>query len=158
MNTILIMGQCGSGKTWVMKQLIKKLNIDSLGKAGMVLYHRNEKVAILGKYDGTTFEGSDRLSMAVMKDIPLAIKTLTGKVKWVIAEGDRFTNNNFIPHAKYIIHIKDDGSKGRAIRGSSQTERQLKSIATRVSNLSTIATHSVPNSSKALTTILSIIK
>ena len=158
MNVLLIMGQCGSGKTWVMKQLIKKLSIDSLGKAGMVLYHRNEKVAILGKYDGTTFEGSDRLSMAVMKDIPLAIKTLTGKVKWVVAEGDRFTNKNFIPHAKYIIHIKDDGSKGRAIRGSSQTERQLKSIATRVSNLSTLATHSVPNSSKALTTILSIIK
>lgn len=158
MNVILLMGQCGSGKTWVMKQLIKKLKIDSLGKAGMVLYHRNDNVAILGKYDGTTFEGSDRLSMAVMKDIPLAIKTLTGKVNWVIAEGDRFTNKNFIPHAKYVVHIKDDGIKGRAIRGSSQTERQLRSIATRVSNLSTLATHSVEDSNKALSTILKLIK
>lgn len=134
MKVILLVGACGSGKTWVMSKLIKTLKLDQLGAIGMFCYHRNDQVAVLGKYDGSTFQGSDRLSMAVMRDLPKFKKEC--KMAYVICEGDRFTNSTFIDGLKpYIIRIVDDGKKGRAKRKSKQTERQIKSINTRVSKI-----------------------
>ena len=136
MRVFLIIGACGSGKTWLMKQLIKDFKLDTLGKVGMFYFHRNDKMVALGKYDGSTFEGSDKLSMAVMRDLPEFKKYAKGKI--VVCEGDRFMNSTFIkgmtPNIS-IITILDDGSKGRKKRKSSQTERQIKSVNTRVSKL-----------------------
>jgi hypothetical protein len=156
MKSILLIGNCGSGKTWVMKKLIEKFSANTLGKIKTILFHKNGtgEIHILGKYDGTVFEGSDKLSMAVMKDLPdfKKYKQLMGG--WTICEGDRFTNQTFITQMKpIIIHIVDDGSKGRAKRQSNQTERQIKSIATRVSNISRSAKHQVLNSTEALKVI-----
>jgi hypothetical protein len=132
----LITGTCGTGKTWVMKQLIKCLNLTNIYsyKKGLYQYLMKGGYIIVGKYDGSTFEGSDRLSMSVMKD--------NDKVKddflmnTVVCEGDRFTNSSFIRDFNPIIlRINGDGIEGRAKRGSSQTERHLKSITTRVNNI-----------------------
>ncbi len=138
MKTILIVGAAGSGKTWIMKKIIEQLKLHILGCVGMFAFHRDEKFIVLGKYDGTTYEGSDRLSMAIMRDLPKFKAYANGsehKYKFVICEGDRFMNKTFIESMRpYIIKITDDGKAGRAKRGSNQTERQLKSIATRVAN------------------------
>jgi len=153
--TILLIGGCGSGKTWVMKQLVKFLKCDKLGKVGMFYYHHNTKVYVLGKYDGTTFEGSDKLSMAVMRDMEQFKQFAKGKI--IIAEGDRFTNKIFIEAMKpTVIKIVDDGAKGRKIRGSSQTPRQIQSIATRVSRV--VFKSEVRDSTTALKMILEIVK
>lgn len=153
--TILLIGACGSGKTWVMKELIKLLKLDKLGKVGMFYYHHNTKVYVLGKYDGTTFEGSDKLSMAVMRDMEKFKEFSKGKV--VIAEGDRFSNKTFIEAMKpTIIKITSDGEKGRRLRKSNQTTRQIQSIATRVSNISSEI--EVVDSNNALKKIQSVIK
>lgn len=142
MKVYLIIGDCGSGKTWVLKQLIEKLKLNTLGKIGMFYFHRNDKIVCLGKYDGNTFEGSDKLSMAVMRDIEDFKKYVKNKV--VICEGDRFMNNTFVsgmaPNIS-ILHITDDGKVGRKKRKSSQTERQLKTIHTRVTNIAKGAKH-----------------
>lgn len=154
MTVILVVGGCGVGKTWVMEQLVKKLKLDTLGSIGMFAFHRNDKVTVLGKYDGSTFQGSDKLSMAVMRDLDLFYKNC--KTKFVVCEGDRFTNSTFIEGVKpIIIKIVGDGAAGRAKRGSSQSERQIKSIATRVAKVN--AEISVESSTRALKEILCLI-
>jgi len=130
---ILIIGECGVGKTWVMKNFIK----GSKGyKLGLYYFNETEKHIVVGKYDNSTFEGSDRLSMAVMKDLDKMLGYIKKVNKIAIFEGDRFMNQNFINKANpLIIKIKGDGKEGRIKRGSQQTERQLKTIRTRVGNI-----------------------
>lgn len=158
-NYILITGTCGVGKTWIMKQLIDTFEVKKAEKYG--LYHwvyrdDNERsLAILGKYDGTMFEGSDRLAMNIMAH-NLEAKKLLDKFDVVVAEGDRFTNQSFIRDFNpIIVRIKGDGKEGRAKRGSSQTERQIKSITTRVNNI--IPHYAVPNSEECFNFVVNCI-
>jgi hypothetical protein len=148
---ILITGTCGTGKTWVMKELIKLFGVNQPVKQGLYHWvysteeHLPKSIAILGKYDGTMFEGSDRLAMNIMAQ-NMEAKAELDVYDVVIAEGDRFTNASFIRDFKpRIIRIKGDGKEGRKARGSSQTERQIKSITTRVNN---ITPHYVVNGSE----------
>lgn len=130
---ILIIGECGVGKTWVMKKLINKTKGYKLG---LYYFNENKKYIIIGKYDNSIFQGSDRLSMSVMSDLDKMLAYIKKSKKIAIFEGDRFMNSNFIKKSNpYIIKIKGDGAGGRLKRGSNQTERHLKSIKTRVSNI-----------------------
>ncbi len=130
---ILIIGECGVGKTWVMKKLINKTKGYKLG---LYYFNENKKNIIIGKYDNSIFQGSDRLSMSVMSDLDKMLAYIKKSKKIAIFEGDRFMNSNFIKKSNpYIIKIKGDGAGGRLKRGSNQTERHLKSIKTRVSNI-----------------------
>ena len=162
MKTILVIGGCGSGKTWVMLQLVKLYNLNLLGKVGMIRYHRNLalkgiKLLVTGIYDGSTFQGSDRLSMAIMTDLPRFLAYAEKDKFNIVCEGDRFTNSTFINTCKpIIIKITDDGVKGRLLRGSTQTPRQIQTIATRVNNIA--ATHTVKDSKQALKLITSLLK
>lgn len=151
MKTILLTGGCGSGKTWVMLQLIKYLNADTKASAGLHSWVQSNEHAILGNYDGSIFQGGDRLSMGVMADNSKALAALADKI--VIAEGDRYTNSTFIRDFNpYIILIRDDGSEGRKRRGSQQSERHIQSIRTRVLNIK--QHESVKDSEEALSRIL----
>jgi hypothetical protein len=155
---ILLIGACGSGKTWVMQQLIGSSKTISK-KFGLFRFRHDPEINVLylGIYDNSTFQGSDRLSMAVMKDSQ-QFKQICDKENFsIIAEGDRFTNQTFInTFNPIIVKIHDHGAAGRLKRGSNQTERQIKSIATRVKNIS--AHHNVQNSSEALAIIKNIIQ
>jgi hypothetical protein len=153
---ILVIGACGSGKTWVMKSLIKTYKLKTPAKAGMIKFKTNKVISVLGVYDGTVFEGSDKLSMAVMRDCQLweTVRENNGMIG--ICEGDRFTNKTFIGICNpYIIKITDNGQKGRAKRKSTQSDRHLKAIQTRVSNIK--ADVEVVNSQEAFELIESII-
>lgn len=134
---ILIIGNCGVGKTWVMKKLIEQHNVKHRGKLGMFKFHYNRDMLVVGKYDGSTFEGSDKLSMAVMRDIDTFRDWCTERECITIAEGDRFMNKKYIDNMNpLIIQIQGDGEAGRLMRKSEQTDRHLKAINTRVSNIS----------------------
>ena len=147
MKNILIVGECGVGKTWVMKNLLLKEN--NAYKLGLFLFHETDNYIVVGKYDGSTFEGSDKLSMGVMKDLKKMKKYLDKVGKVGIFEGDRFMNRNFISMMEpVILKITGDGKEGRDKRGSEQTERQLKTIKTRVSNIK--ENINIENSSKCL--------
>lgn len=151
---ILLIGMCGTGKTWVMEQLIQYYVLSHRKKLGKIYYHTDNRIIVLGKYDGSMFQGTDRLSMSVMTDVDTFIEH--SKEKIIIAEGDRFTNGKFIAKANpIIIKITDDGAVGRMKRDSKQTDRHLKSIQTRVSNIQ--ATHEVINSIEALNLIKQLI-
>jgi len=142
----LIIGECGVGKTWVMRQLLK----GSKGyKLGLNYFNETDRNIIVGKYDGSLFEGSDKLSMAVMKDLDKMLLYIDKSKKISVFEGDRFMNSNFIKKANpFIIKIKGDGKGGRLKRKTNQSERQLKTIKTRVTNI--VATKEVENSNQCL--------
>jgi hypothetical protein len=117
-----------------MKQLIDHYELTQEGKVGKYNWIENDTVLVVGKYTGDVFDGSDRLSMSIMQDNALVKPYFEDRI--VIAEGDRFTNNTFINYFNpIIIRINGDGKQGRKIRGTNQTDRHLKSIATRVENL-----------------------
>lgn len=151
---ILLIGMCGSGKTWVMQELIQHYILSYRKKIGKIYYHTDNNIIVLGKYDGSMYQGSDKLSMSVMTDVDAFIQHTKDNI--IIAEGDRFTNSKFIAKAKpFIIKITDDGVVGRLRRNSTQSERHLKSIQTRVSNI--ISDANVINSIEALELIKTII-
>jgi hypothetical protein len=133
---ILIVGNCGVGKTWVMKQLVSDIQKKFVKKKiGKFVFEECEDYIVIGNYDGSTFEGSDKLSMSIMTDYEMIFEFLE-KGKLIFYEGDRFSNSKFINQAKpLIIKILGDGLEGRITRGSNQTERHLKSIRTRISNI-----------------------
>ena len=137
---ILIVGQCGVGKTWVIKELIG-LSETVPAKIGLVDFRLSKdfNVAFAGKYTGTTFDGSDRLSMAVSKDFIKFKKCCDKNQLSTIVEGDRFMNKKYLDVFKpTILKILGDGEVGRKARGSNQTEQHLKRIATRVSNVEAV--------------------
>ncbi len=154
---ILVIGNCGVGKTWAMLRLIDRFDVFMPKKFGLIHYRSNPllKVNIVGKYDGSMFAGSDRLSMAVMRDVDGFVEKNSGFVN--IFEGDRFTNSKFVNKVNpYIIKIDGSGEAGRSLRGSNQTGRHIKSISTRVGNMR----HDVvlPDSATAVEEISRIIK
>jgi predicted NACHT family NTPase len=159
MKVFLIIGACGSGKTWIMKEVIKKYSCNTLGKVGMFYFHRNNSgLVVLGKYDGSTFEGSDKLSMAIMRDLPEFLEWCKKEKFNVVCEGDRFTNETFIREAKpTMIGILDDGTNGRSKRGSNQTERQIKAIQTKVKNKLPLCSHQVKDSKEAYKTLVKML-
>lgn len=158
-KTILLIGNCGAGKTWVMSQVIKDKKLIIQGKYGLFKFRTNKEnnICVLGKYDGSIFQGSDKLSMGIAKDFE-RFKNFSDKKKWLIlAEGDRFMNSRFISvFNPYIIKINDNGERGRKIRQSKQTDRHLKAISTRVKNI--IPSIQLENSKEALNFIINSLK
>lgn len=154
-TAVLIIGMCGVGKTWVMTQLLEGEAAERK-QIGLVHFHECRDRIVVGKYDGTMFQGSDRLSMAVMRSVDDFMRYARGTGKVAIFEGDRFTNSKFIGRADpMIVRIEGDGRAGRQLRGSVQSERHLKSIATRVRNVA--SHHDCEDSSQALERVRALI-
>lgn len=128
---ILVVGMCGVGKTWVMRQLLTPEHVAK--KIKLMRWKEDGKTAIAGVYDGRQFEGTDGLSMAVAREYAYWNKHLKENNLHGIMEGDRFMNTLSVRiFEPYIIKIQGDGKMGRIKRGSSQTEGHLKRIQTRV--------------------------
>lgn len=153
---ILLIGVQGTGKTWVFKQLIERYLCNSKKKIGTIRYHTNGELVIAGKYDNSMFEGSDKLSMAVMSDYDLFMQLNEHNI--ILLEGDRFTNSKVIENELYppfVIRINNDGEWGRAYRGSNQSKSVIQRMQTRVNN---ITPHmEVTDSNEALKIITNLI-
>ena len=154
-DLVLLIGRQGTGKTWVMKSIIESRKCQRGQKIGLIYWLTSGDVNVLGKYDGSMYEGTDRLSMAVMKDYDRYLALAGGK--FTLLEGDRFTNFGVMNHSKkpFIIKIDNDGSKGRALRGSKQSEAALKRMKTRIGNID--ADVNVKDSNEALEVIQKLI-
>jgi hypothetical protein len=148
-QTILLVGNCGSGKTWVMKQILAGLTTKPM-MFGLFKfrYDVQRRIAVMGVYDGSTFEGTDRMTMTIMLDLDKLKKAQSQHRFTILAEGDRFTNSKFINGMKpTIIKIADDGAHGRSLRHSTQTERHIRAIASRIAKVN--ETYLVPDSNAA---------
>lgn len=132
---ILLTGNCGTGKTWTMLSIINAFKCRKRQRYGSMYFHSSDEVVVVGKYDGSMYQGTDRLTFAVMKDYDGFLARMSGK--FVILEGDRFMNSKVVNHTikPFIIKILGDGAEGRRKRGSNQTETHLKKMRTRNNNI-----------------------
>jgi len=127
-----LVGNCGVGKTWVMLQLLNSGDYKPY-KFGLWRYMSDGKRIIVGKYDGSTFQGSDKLAMNIASQFNV-FKKLIDKTCWdMLVEGDRFMNSTFREvFNPTVLKIDGDGLGGRLVRNSVQTPVHLKRINTRV--------------------------
>lgn len=144
MKLIYLIGMPGTGKSTVMKGLMKMYDNWSTDKPIDLLdTHVSGSVRVLGKYeDGETFSGTDRLSMAVA---PKAIEWLsTNPNEFIIGEGDRLNNRAFFEKAKSLgeLHIiqltTSDAERKRRYkeRGSEQSDKFIQTVKTKCDNIS----------------------
>ncbi len=95
---------------------------------------------MLGVFDETTFEGTDKLSMTVIDDaIEFVKQQMDSEQKSVVfVEGDRLFNIRFLKETKALLLLIDANErilKARHIeRGDNQTETFLKSRRSKVEN------------------------
>jgi len=144
MKVIAIGGEPGSGKSTLMKRIIKTIKaVPKYNEYKLVPYLQYFEIFILGKYEeGEVFSGTDRMSMAVQ---PEAIKFLAQLPEHAIVlfEGDRLFTSSFLEHCveKYdtsIIHLVTDKSirqERYKERGSTQNETWLAGRETKISNI-----------------------
>lgn len=95
------------------------------------------KYKMIGVFDGSTFEGTDKLSMTVIGDAIDYIKGLDEK-SVVFVEGDRLFKYRFLSETRATLLLIDANErvlKQRHIeRGDNQTETFLKSRRSKVEN------------------------
>lgn len=144
MKVIAIGGEPGSGKSTLMKEIIKHYSVEPKYDAfKLVPYLQKDNIYILGKYEeGEVFSGTDRMSMAVQ---PEAIKFLESLPKdaIVLFEGDRLFTASFLEHCldKYNLSIiylsttKQIREERYKERGSNQNETWLQGRETKISNI-----------------------
>lgn len=148
-ETIAIMGYPGAGKSWAVSNFINEYRKEHgltpmRHRVGLVDYEDLGAVAVMGIYDGSKFQGTDRLSMAVSVDFERFYATLSdpaGNTRLIVAEGDRINNLTFLQTAmKYgtLLRIKCDPDnyqtllKQRAQREHTFSQSFLKTVTSKV--------------------------
>lgn len=97
-------------------------------------------VIFVGVYDGSTWEGSDKLSMAVQPDFESMLRTLSGKCCTVYFEGDRLFNPSLFerfPFIEGLVVCAESsvvGSRHRA-RNDNQPEQFIKAKRTKIARI-----------------------
>ena len=144
MKVIAIGGEPGSGKSTLMKRVIKHFALEpKYDSFKLVPYLTKDYIFVLGKYEeGEVFSGTDRMSMAVQ---PEAVKFLASlpTESVVIYEGDRLFNNSFLEHCLenygldiiYLKTTKEVRQERYKERGSNQNETWLQGRETKVANI-----------------------
>ena len=144
-KTIYIGGVPASGKSTLFRRIREVLFGMPVEFAhGLCRGVMNGPYRMLGVFDGSTFEGTDRLSMAVIGDAIEYVAALEreGARRVVFVEGDRLFNKRFLreTHAEaYIIDaspsVLSARRAARASAGNGQSETFLKAKRTKVENL-----------------------
>lgn len=137
-KVIAIGGEPATGKTTLVRELMEGYNLIPF-KYGLIrgVYDEIENVYFIGVFDGSTFEGTDKLSMSCQ---PHFVKFLNWCEGIVIFEGDRLFNNklfsNDFPFIKIILKAsKDVIDRRHKERGDNQSQRFLDSRNTKINNI-----------------------
>lgn len=140
---IYLAGVPASGKS----TLFRRLRAEFFGNAvefkhgllrGIETETNGKKLYMLGVFDGSTFEGTDRLSMAVINDALDWFEKIDPSAT-VFVEGDRLFNARFLQTTSARLMIIDASpavlAQRHKKRGDSQTETFLRSRRTKVNNI-----------------------
>lgn len=140
-RVIYVAGVPASGKSTLFKRLrLQYFNESTDFKVGKVRGIKQGCLEMLGVFDGSLFEGTDKLSMTVINDaIDYIDKLKKEEQKHVVfVEGDRLFNWRFLSKTRATLLILDANEavlKQRHIsRGDTQTETFLRSRRTKVEN------------------------
>jgi dephospho-CoA kinase len=142
MNLTIIGGLQASGKTTLMRMIRENLGEPIKNKLGTLHYEEYNNHIVYGIYNGDTFDGTDKLSMAVITD---ALNHLKHNKKNILIEGDRLFNLKFLDSAKalgydikIIICTVSDNSvllNRFKKRGQMQKESFIKGRMTKINNV-----------------------
>ena len=148
MNKIIVIGGYpGTGKSTIVKSLLKKL--DKLNerfakmKYESLSYMESKSFIILGKYDdGELFPGTDKLPMNIQ---PIAKEFIAKQKKTILMEGDRLFNMQMLDFIQeevradlfiYIVEVEENKlNERRSDRGTNQNIIWLKGRKTKVDNI-----------------------
>lgn len=140
-KVIFIAGVPASGKTTLFKRIREHFFQHSQEfKDGKVRGIEQSNYKMLGVFDGSTFEGTDRLSMTVIEDAINYIKKQDSRPgrKVIFIEGDRLFNFRFLQETRATLILLDaapDLLKQRHIeRGDNQNQQFLKSRRSKIEN------------------------
>lgn len=144
---IAVGGEPATGKTTLMFKIIDMADDWEVCKPEKLLdalYSKKLNTYILGKYEkGSTFQGTDRLSMAVQPNAEQFIVKLEDTN--VLFEGDRLFNSSFLEHIArlteqlqiIVLEVKNDVVKQRHIdRADDQDDKFINSRRTKIANIS----------------------
>jgi shikimate kinase len=111
MKVIVVGGYPGSGKSTIMKRVIKELEAQGQvfkeNKLGIVSWIESKKVVILGWYkEGELFPGTDRLPMNVQPEAQRFLKSNEGNGKVVVLEGDRLFNEKMLEFIRSLKNVQ----------------------------------------------------
>lgn len=154
LKLIALGGEPATGKTTVFRNLRDKMRLNSTFSFGLVRSRCNKESTriMVGVFDGTVHEGTDKLSMAVQPDflkLLKALKKLDRRVV-VVFEGDRLFNASLFEKAEvdelsiYILQTKNQ-SQNIAKRGTAQPEQFLLAKKTKVHNIMSKFPHTILN-------------
>lgn len=135
---IYLAGVPASGKSTLFRRLRKEFFTESKEFShGLLRGIQSGNLFMLGVFDGSTFEGTDRLSMSVINDALDWFKH-QNESALVLVEGDRLFNERFLSETGANVVLIDAhpsvlASRHR-LRGDNQTERFLRSRRTKVEN------------------------
>ena len=151
-NITLIGGEPCSGKSTLVKKIIKKEKINNYFEYNKILKgYKNERFIVLGLYENNDFPGTDRLSMAVQPVLIKFLESLGSEFnKHIIFEGDRLFKTSMISYLNnysrnfrlIILHCSDKAKKERHfVRKDNQTKSWLRSKKTTVDNVKNKYSH-----------------
>lgn len=144
---IAIGGQPASGKSTLMKRIIKEILPLQTFSYGLVkgLYSKVLETYIIGVYDNSVFCGTDKLSMAVQPDF---VKLLNIKKNATfVFEGDRLFNQSLFDKKSceiYILEVSDDTLRIRhEKRQDNQSHKFKKAKRTKIENIKSKNKHTI---------------
>lgn len=133
-------GSPGSGKTTIMKEVVKRFagRLRTFAYRNVRgLHSKEDNIYIVGIYDGTTFSGTDKLAMNVMPHFLEFVRKIPEAI--VLFEGNRlFCQKLFDNHPCNIMVVEADDAlmKDRyEERGSDQDPRFIKAMKTKTANI-----------------------
>jgi hypothetical protein len=141
MKAVAIGGVPATGKSTLMKHILKKAQVEKKFAYGLLRGYIVKDTAFLGLYpSGDKFGGTDKLSMAVQRDYD---KFVDEQKYNIVFEGDRlFTAHNLlalqITHEHKIIILENNAmtlAHRHIDREDTQSEKFLKGRTTKIKNI-----------------------
>lgn len=134
---IALGGEPATGKTTIIKRIIKDYMPFKSFKYGLVRGIMNDKLNVIGIYDNSLFSGTDKLSMAVQPHFLKFAEKRSNEV--ILFEGDRLFNQSLFEKLDCEIIVikadKEEVSKRHIQRKDTQTEKFIKAKRTKIENI-----------------------
>jgi len=150
MRLIGIGGEPATGKTALVSGVMARLGYGVPFKAGLCrgTFFPEDKIHVIGIYDGSVYQGTDRLSMAAQPSVLAWMRAVVsledvGDGRTILFEGDRLFNASLVRETgffhvrRFFLLSSSDEAKALRRQGRADTkdERFLRSRATKYENM-----------------------
>lgn len=141
LKTIYLAGVPASGKSTIMREVRQRLMPSVVQfKSGTLHGVRAGNFWCYGVFDGSLFEGTDRLSMCVIDDAIAHVRELQAASERhvLVVEGDRLFCERFLRAARATVIVIDAAEQElnnrHTLRRDRQTATRLRACRTKIEN------------------------